>query len=83
MAQQKYNVMVKYCFWLTVGLHPYPGVIEIGHGVRVNPKVTPTPTTKTHLVRFGVFVGVGVIVGLTRTRPRVSHGVTTLLVRIQ
>ena len=52
-------------------------------GVRVNPKETLQPTTKTHLVRFGVFVGCGVIVGLTRTRRRVSHGVTTLLVRIQ
>ena len=47
-------------FGLTVGFYPY-------RGVRVNPKVTPQPTTKTHLVRFGVFVGVGVILGLTRT----------------
>ena len=69
---------------MIVGLQPYLGVRSTPRydgRVRVNPKITPQPPTKTHLVRFGVFVGRGVSLGLTRTRRRVGCRVTTLIVR--
>ena len=59
--------MVKCCFRVDgQGYSPTLGS-QPDHGVRVNPKETPQPTTKTHLVWFGVFVGCGVSLGLTRT----------------
>ena len=41
MVHQWQNVV----FGLNVGLHPYRRVVQPKHGVRVNLKITPQPTT--------------------------------------
>ena len=48
--------MLKCCFRVDRGVTALPVDVRVERGVRVNPKETPQPTTKTHLVRFGVFV---------------------------
>ena len=70
--------MVKCFFWVDLGVTALPRTPRYDGRVRVNPKETLQPTTKTHLVRFGVFVRCGVSLGLTRTP---GCRVTTLLVR--